>query len=291
MKQSKIFLIGSPHHGNLGDSAIAYSESIFIKDIFKNSTLYIISQENAINCFDSIKSYITDETILFLTGGGNMGVDYFLAEEIRRKYIENFPNNKIIIFPQTIDYGNSEIGLSELENSIKIYSKHTNLTLIAREVPSYNLMKKIYPKSTVILTPDIVTYLDKSFPKITRKGVLLSLRKDREKVFSNKDFDKLIFLCNKKFKNIKYKDTVLKHIIPESKKLYFLDEIWNEFKSSELVITDRLHGMIFCAITSTPCIAMRNYNPVCQLEKQLLISLCSSVKKNSPLQETDQSET
>ena len=28
----------------------------------------------------------------------------------------------------------------------------------------------------------------------------------------------------------------------------------------EIVITDRLHGMIFCAITETSCIAIRNYN-------------------------------
>ena len=31
-----------------------------------------------------------------------------------------------------------------------------------------------------------------------------------------------------------------------------------EFSQAELVITDRLHGMIFSAITSTPCIAMDN---------------------------------
>ena len=32
------------------------------------------------------------------------------------------------------------------------------------------------------------------------------------------------------------------------------------FASSKLVITDRLHGMIFAAITGTPCIVFSNYN-------------------------------
>ena len=33
-----------------------------------------------------------------------------------------------------------------------------------------------------------------------------------------------------------------------------------QFKKAKLIITDRLHGMIFAAITSTPCIALGNYN-------------------------------
>lgn len=34
----------------------------------------------------------------------------------------------------------------------------------------------------------------------------------------------------------------------------------DDLKSAELVVTDRLHGMIFAAITSTPCIVLPNYN-------------------------------
>ena len=33
-----------------------------------------------------------------------------------------------------------------------------------------------------------------------------------------------------------------------------------EFASARLVITDRLHGMVFSAITGTPCIVFGNYN-------------------------------
>ena len=33
-----------------------------------------------------------------------------------------------------------------------------------------------------------------------------------------------------------------------------LEAKFNEFQTSKLVITDRLHGMIFAAITQTPCI-------------------------------------
>ena len=33
-----------------------------------------------------------------------------------------------------------------------------------------------------------------------------------------------------------------------------------EFAGAEIVVTDRLHGMVFSAITGTPCIVFSNYN-------------------------------
>ena len=39
-----------------------------------------------------------------------------------------------------------------------------------------------------------------------------------------------------------------------------IEEMLIKYRKCQLVITDRLHGMIFAAITSTPCIALGNYN-------------------------------
>lgn len=256
----KIILIGSPHHGNLGDSAIAFAEEKFIKESLTDINFFSVPQENALPCINALKNHIADDDLLALHGGGNMGVDYFLAEEIRREYIKTFKNNKIILFPQTIDFGKTDLGKYELDISTKIYSEHKNLFLFARERPSYNIMKNTFINNSVELVPDIVTYLDETFPTFKRKGVLLSLRKDKEKVLSDVDTNKLENIVSKYFSDIKYKDTVLKHMIPENRKLEFLNNIWNNFKSAKLVITDRLHGMIFSAITSTPCIVMKNYN-------------------------------
>ena len=33
-----------------------------------------------------------------------------------------------------------------------------------------------------------------------------------------------------------------------------------EFAGAQIVVTDRLHGMVFSAVTGTPCIAFSNYN-------------------------------
>ena len=55
-------------------------------------------------------------------------------------------------------------------------------------------------------------------------------------------------------KDISYIDKIVKQ---ENREEILLD-IWNKFFESKVVITDRLHGMIFCAITKTPCIVMRS---------------------------------
>ena len=39
---------------------------------------------------------------------------------------------------------------------------------------------------------------------------------------------------------------------------YFLEKKFQEFRSREAVITDRLHGMVFAAVTGTPCVALDN---------------------------------
>ena len=40
-----------------------------------------------------------------------------------------------------------------------------------------------------------------------------------------------------------------------------LENIFSEFRNVELVVTDRLHGMIFSAITGTKCIVLNSKSP------------------------------
>ena len=39
-----------------------------------------------------------------------------------------------------------------------------------------------------------------------------------------------------------------------------MTEKLRSFAAARLVVTDRLHGMIFSAITGTPCVVLSNYN-------------------------------
>lgn len=258
----KIVLIGVPEYGNIGDIAITYAETKFIKDNFGQYELVEILEDDVKTRIEEIKNIISDEDIIFLQGGGNLGDEYVSFEETRRIIVSTFPNNKIVIMPQTIHFSTTKIGENELEKSKQIYNNHKYLTIIAREEKSYEIMKNEFYKANIILAPDIVMYLDKTDIGGERNGATLFLRNDAEKVLTEEETKEIKNTVSKYYKKILNKDTHIGDEIKITKEIRekMLELKLQEARSAELVITDRLHGMIFAAITSTPCIAFGNYN-------------------------------
>lgn len=181
-------------------------------------------------------------------------------ENIRRDAIERFPNNKIILFPQTIYFTKDDKGNKELELSKKIYNNHKNLILVAREKVSYELMRKDFNKCKIIITPDIVLYLNECANRINRSGALFCLRSDLESKINYDNKQCILQMLKSEYKEINVTDTGIDKFIKKEERKQFFYEKLDEFKEAELVITDRIHGMIFAAITGTPCIALSNYN-------------------------------
>ena len=257
----KTVLIGVQHHNNLGDHAITIAERKYLKDNFKEYKYYEISEETLETCIEKVKNVINEDDILFLHGGGNLGDEYLYVEEGRRKVIQLFPNNIIVFFPQTMYFSDTKRGKEELEKSKKIYSQHNKLLIIAREDVSYKRMKEEFKNNKIIKTPDIVTYLDKSDKtKQNRDGLLIILRNDVESNLSKEQIDKICLMSKQYFSKIEINDTAKGNGISEKNRDAKIEEMLNKYKKAQLVITDRLHGMIFAAITSTPCIALGNYN-------------------------------
>lgn len=84
-------------------------------------------------------------------------------------------------------FSQTSIGMQELQNSIKVYSSNKNLVLVARDHVSYDLMKKNFIKNRVLLTPDIVLYLNETYPKSKREGVALFIRNDVEGILNSNE--------------------------------------------------------------------------------------------------------
>ena len=258
LSSDTIIFIGTPQHGNVGDQAIVLA-SLFFFEKNGNNSVFEISAPDYYLCKRLLKLYCKTQTFC-LHGGGNMGVDYFRNEQIRRDIITSFRKNKLVIFPQTIDYGTTDVGKRELENSIKIYNAHPNLTIFAREKYSFELMKKYYTNAKIYLVPDIVLSWTPTLSQAKRKGALFCLRHDKESLFSKQNRDHLFDKTKKLFPDAKISDTWAAQTVTSTSRLnYVLDKL-KEFSESKLVITDRLHGMIFAAITKTPCIVFANYN-------------------------------
>lgn len=255
--QKKIWIFDACDYGNLGDQAILYAQIKYLKKTFPNHQILI----SPISRFNQIKKYISKITsskdLIFLQGGGNLGNYYQRAENIRREIISILPNNKIILFPQTIYFSNDSNGQKELSITKQIYNKHKHLLLIAREETSYKIMQQNF-SNKIILLPDIVLLLNisDSQPITQRNGCLICLRNDIESILKRQDkefiYHTLLLQFNKK--DIFFTDT-----IGQSSYKEVISKI-NYFKQHKLVITDRIHGMIFAAISGTPCITISNYN-------------------------------
>lgn len=253
------FVFLAADYGNLGDVAITYAQTKFLENRGYDVLEIPISQ--SLEGLHFVKNNIKPKDIVTTVGGGNMGDLYDQIEYIRQLVFRVFKNNKVISFPQTFDFSETERGKKALEKAKKVYNAHPNLVLVAREQTSYQLMKKHFIGAKVVKTPDIVLSLDKSRPLSNRTGVIFTLRKDKEKDLKIEEQNYIIEQAKKNFKTSKFLDT---HIDKQKMEVEVreneLGKIWNSFRQAELVITDRLHGMIFCYITDTPCIAFQNNN-------------------------------
>ena len=78
------------------------------------------------------------------------------------------------------------------------------------------------------------------------------LRSDKESVMNHQNVDEIESFLKDRISEIRYTDTQMDNYCKENRELLLKQKI-KEFQSAELVITDRLHGMIFAAITGTPC--------------------------------------
>lgn len=256
--QRCIFFISTPTHGNLGDQAIVYAQYKLISDMGMGKQILEITAKQYEIYKKKIVKCVKSKDVIVIDGGGNLGTLWVNVEYKIRDIIKKFPDNKILIFPNTIFYHKNEMGQYELQQSISIYGTHKNLHILAREKGSYEIMKQAYQNIDILLTPDIVLYLQQEQFDFNRKDVLICMRTDHEKCVSEKEIEKIEQLLGDKNIVYHYTSTIIDRAISKENREMELMKKWMEFSQSKLVITDRLHGMIFAAITGTPCIAFDN---------------------------------
>lgn len=256
----KIFYMLIPTHGNLGDQAIAYASNKFLEDKFSNYEIIEVNCKDTYKYSKAIKNSINKDDLIFLHGGGNMGNHYIHEEEARRHIIDKFKDNKIISFTQTIYFSNDNEGKCELNKTKKVYNSHKDLTIIAREEKSYDLMKSEFSNVNIIKSPDIVFYLNNklSLEKLKRKSIMTCLRSDKETYIDLGSKQEFINQIKANYDDVVISDTVINESVHKDDREVTLLNLWKKFYESKVVITDRLHGMIFCAITKTPCIVTRS---------------------------------
>jgi len=257
----RLVLFLSPEHGNLGGHAIAKAEMTFFKDYLPGVPVVEISYPHYQYDRTGIRKYISRNDVLLTNGGGYLGTLWFHDEIMVRDIIKSFPDNRIIILPQTIFFDATAEGRKQLAVTKAIYSNHRHLIFCAREKASYDFVisnELLANPDNCYLIPDMVTYLAIEKTTLKREGILLCLRKDKESILNDKLKSEIDAYARRSGEDIHYTDTVLNSPVSIDERGHLLEAKFNEFRKAKLVITDRLHGMLFAAITGTPCIALNN---------------------------------
>lgn len=162
-----------PYYENIGDTLIWEGTRQFFKQV-KHKCLYSTS---------SITYYshnISKDSLILLQGGGNFGDLWDDHHTFRQKIIKSHPQNRVIIFPQTVWYENSE----NIKKDEIFFANHPNVTMCARDKVSFKFMQEHFPKNKVLLVPDMAFFIDfDKYATINHKSTgksLFAKRTDKE---------------------------------------------------------------------------------------------------------------
>lgn len=276
IQPARLYLLNIPSHGNLGDHLLSVAEHEFFKDNFPNLQIVPVTSSDLYYSIKISLSSVRPNDILCITGGGFLGSLY--DEEERFFTILNmFPHNKVVVLPQTIYYENNIKGQKALNRAKLYYKAHNNLYVVARDRNTYELLNEVLMKGhedRIAYTPDLALYINKPLNSV-RDGILWCLRNDAEICDSNNSLIKILAdqVYNLGIKE-EHTDTYVSYPISYELEEEEVRKKLEQFSRAKLVITDRLHGMIYSVITGTPVIAMDNISgKVGQVYKQWLESL------------------
>lgn len=258
----KVIVALAADYPNLGDIAITHAQTEFVRACLRGYEVVDFPCAATYLQLKALKRVCSPDDIITITGGGNMSDLYPSLEDSRRFLVGQFPRNRIISFPQTADFSDTPAGRRELARSRRSYERHRLLRLFAREPVSFELMRRLFPKTSVDLVPDIVLSMPAQTGDLPRSGVLMCMRADKESVLGLGPRAALVDQIAVSVPGVRVTDTVLERAdrLSLDERNRELAALIGAFRVAEAVVTDRLHGMILAAITGTPCVVMKSCN-------------------------------
>lgn len=217
--------------------------------------------------------------VLVFHGGGNFGDIYPHFQLLRERIIAAFPDNRVIIMPQTVHFDDE----AERDRSCRAIASHPDVTLFVRDRRSLEIVRP-YFGDRAMLAPDMAHQLWPSLcEEITQGGdvrssePLMLLRRDAEKSaippalagFEDRftDWDVLVS------RRYRIERAIIRRQYPAARRgvrLYDLDEAYFAAMRREVVrvarrlyrhplwITSRMHGAILGLLLGKPVFALDN---------------------------------
>lgn len=264
----RIFLFLSADYGNIGDLAITKAQQLFLARAVPQHQVVPVPISATREVIRSIRRQVTPGDIVTIIGGGNMGSLYPDIEELRQLVIRSFPHNRVVCFPQTLDWDSSAVSEKSIRDIVKVYGGHPDIRVFARESITRDKLGEMYsqhPNVKVGYTPDIVLSASGQIlggiDSNEASGILKCLRDDKERSLDEANallLDRALAACGEP---ISVTDT---HVggarLAEDICANLVADKVNQFRSAKLVVTDRLHGMILSVLAGTPCLVIPNSN-------------------------------
>ena len=264
----RCFVFLAADYGNIGDIAISAAQKQYLENVLDGYEVISVPISQTRFVLNSIKKQIKADDIVTIIGGGNMGSTYSDIEGLRQLVIKSFPNNRIVCFPQTLDWDDTAESKKALQNIVKTYFKHSDIHVFARESITHSKLNELfnrYNNVSIGLVPDIVMSATASALGTSEclepSGILRCLRDDKEVALSDEQY----IIVDKALANTGYQiEQTDTHAggshLDEAHCTKLLADKLSQFRAAKLVVTDRLHGMILCLLSGTPCLVLPNSN-------------------------------
>ena len=255
-KRDRVFwLFLLPEHGNMGDYAIGYAAQTFLNKHFPKIQRIDVSDNEWKRLSTKIIDMVQNQDVVFLNGGGDFG-DLWTTGKLQKSIVDMFPNNTVVFLPNTLTYqGGVSNNNKALMEDLKYYSKRKNVHLFFRDRKSYSFCSEYV--DNVYCYPDMV--LGRVEPRQgegEKQKAILCFRSDKERVFHG--IKKIRTILDEHQWNYEEMDIHQMRYVSQDEGKEVLRKIIERLQSAEVVITDRLHGMVLSVTGQVPCIAFDN---------------------------------
>lgn len=255
-----------PLHDNVGDWLIYHGTLALLDQL----DCKIVRQYCVRNYRRELDKPIPQDWVILLHGGGNFGDIYPRHQLLRREVVQAYPDNKIIMMPQSIHFDDP---VNFKQDSL-LFSKHKDLTLHLRDHESYSFLHQYLPDEQLALTPDMASMLLDNWQwKEASEETLFFRRRDCEaplisnSVENSFDWEELFDPGKKRIMRQitrlanwenKLNLSLGAATLWRRYTLHLLKFAHAAFEQFNTVDTDRLHGMIFATLLGKKVILRDN---------------------------------
>ena len=141
-------LVDYPESANCGEQAIWLGEKKLLSELGVS-----VAYECSAQTYDrgAMAAKLGNGTIL-MHGGGNFGDRYRQNHDFRLKLLQDFPGNKVIFFPQQAAFLDNEY----LQRSASVVAGHQDVTLFAGGLVAQHMLNRYFgSKARVEMAPDL----------------------------------------------------------------------------------------------------------------------------------------